>query len=213
MTEASMITSNPYDIEKRRAGTIGLPLPDVKLRIASIEGGQSATTELPRGEVGMIQIKGPNVFAGYWNMPEKTASEFTTDGYFITGDVGSQDNDGYVTISGREKDLIITGGLNVYPREVEMAIDALPGVLESAVFGVPHPDFGEGVTAVVIRKPGLEGEQVNEKSVSLGLKDTLAKFKQPKTILFLSEIPRNTMGKVQKAVLRTTYSNLYTKKE
>jgi len=143
MTETSMNTSNPYaPPAARRPGTIGTPLAGVELRVCAVDGGAAATAELPRGEVGMIQVRGPNVFAGYWGRADKTAESFTADGYFVTGDVGSQDADGYVTISGREKDLVISGGLNVYPREVEQAIDALPGVLESAVFGVPHADFG-----------------------------------------------------------------------
>ena len=154
----------------------------------------------------MIQVRGPNVFAGYWGRADKTAESFTADGYFVTGDVGSQDADGYVTISGREKDLVISGGLNVYPREVEQAIDALPGVLESAVFGVPHADFGEGVTAAVVAQPGAARDA---KAVIAALQSTLAKFKQPKRVIFLDELPRNAMGKVQKAALRATYKDIY----
>ena len=162
----------------------------------------------------MVQVRGPNVFKGYWQQPEKTAAEFTPDGYFLTGDVASQDADGYVCISGREKDLIITGGLNVYPREVEQALDAIPGVLESAVFGLPHADFGEGVTAAVVRAPPPPHQQqqqqpLGERELIAALRDTLAKFKQPKRVVFLDELPRNAMAKVQKAVLRATYKDLY----
>ena len=207
MTETSMNTSNPYEpASARRAGTIGRPLPGVALRVCAIEGGAAAVTPLPAGEVGMIQVKGPNVFRGYWGRPDKTAESFTADGYFVTGDVGSQDADGYVTISGREKDLVITGGLNVYPRDVELAIDALPGVLESAVFGVPHADFGEGVTAAVVAKPGAT---LDPAAIIASLKDSLAKFKQPKRVIVVDELPRNAMAKVQKAALRERYKGLY----
>ena len=207
MTETSMNTSNPYEpAAARRPGTIGTPLPGVELRVCAIEGGAAATAPLPAGEVGMIQVRGPNVMRGYWGRPDKTAEAFTPDGFFVTGDVGSQDADGYVTISGREKDLVITGGLNVYPREVEQAIDALPGVLESAVFGVPHADFGEGVTAAIVAKPGAT---LDPAAIIAALKDTLAKFKQPKRVILLDELPRNAMAKVQKAALRELYKGLY----
>ena len=152
----------------------------------------------------MIEVKGPNVFSGYWKMPEKTKAEFREDGFFITGDLGLIDEDGYVTIVGRGKDLVITGGYNVYPKEVELAIDELPGVVESAVIGVPHPDFGEGVVGVVVAKETLE-----EKALLDQLKDKLAKFKQPKRIVFVDELPRNTMGKVQKNVLREENAKLF----
>ncbi|MEX6505450.1 malonyl-CoA synthase [Jiella sp. M17.18] len=198
MTETNMNTSNPYDGE-RRAGTVGFPLPGVSLRIADPETG----AELPVGEIGMIEVKGPNVFSGYWQMPEKTASEFRKDGFFITGDLGLIDADGYVSIVGRGKDLVITGGFNVYPKEVELAIDELPGVVESAVIGVPHKDFGEGVVGCVVAKEPLE-----EEAVIGALKDKLARFKQPKRIVFVDELPRNTMGKVQKNILRERFAGL-----
>ncbi|MBP0614995.1 malonate--CoA ligase [Jiella mangrovi] len=198
MTETNMNTSNPYEGE-RRAGTVGFPLEGTELRIADPESGKI----LPRGEIGVIEVKGPNVFAGYWQMPEKTASEFRDDGFFITGDLGFVDADGYVTIVGRGKDLVITGGYNVYPKEVELVIDELPGVVESAVIGVPHKDFGEGVVGCVVAKEPLE-----EEAVIAALKDKLARFKQPKRIVFVDELPRNTMGKVQKNVLREEYKDL-----
>ena len=200
MTETNMNTSNPYDGE-RRPGTVGPALPGVALRVVSPESGDP----LPTGEIGMIEVKGPNVFKGYWRMPEKTATEFRRDGFFITGDLGLVDADGYVHIVGRGKDLVISGGFNVYPKEVEGEIDALAGVVESAVIGVPHPDFGEGVTAVVVaRDAGLD-----EAAVLAALDGRLARFKQPKRVLFVPELPRNTMGKVQKAALRETYRELY----
>ncbi|TFF27812.1 malonyl-CoA synthase [Jiella endophytica] len=198
MTETNMNTSNPYEGE-RRAGTVGFPLQGTELRIADPESGKV----LPQGEIGVIEVKGPNVFAGYWQMPEKTASEFRADGFFITGDLGFVDPDGYVTIVGRGKDLVITGGYNVYPKEVELAIDELPGVVESAVIGVPHADFGEGVVGCVVASKPLE-----EETVIAALKDKLARFKQPKRIVFVAELPRNTMGKVQKNVLREQYKDL-----
>ena len=198
MTETSMNTSNPYDGE-RRAGTVGFPLPDVELRVVDSETGEP----LPTGEIGTIEVKGPNVFAGYWQMPEKTASEFRQNGFFVTGDLGFVDENGYVTIVGRGKDLVISGGFNIYPKEVELAIDELPGVVESAVIGVPHPDFGEGVVGVVVGKGELK-----EDELTAALKDRLARFKQPKRIVFVDELPRNTMGKVQKNILRDQYANL-----
>ena len=198
MTETNMSTSNPYD-DERRAGTVGFALEGTELRIADPETGKI----LPDGEIGVIEVKGPNVFSGYWQMPEKTASEFRADGFFITGDLGFVDPDGYVTIVGRGKDLVITGGYNVYPKEVELVIDELPGVVESAVIGVPHKDFGEGVVGCVVAKEPLE-----EDAVIAALKDKLARFKQPKRIVFVDELPRNTMGKVQKNVLRDAYKDL-----
>ena len=201
MTETNMNTSNPYD-GPRRPGTVGLPLPEVSLRIADPASGAA----LPPGEIGMIELKGPNVFRGYWRNPEKTREEFRADGYFITGDLGRVDEDGYVCIVGRDKDLVISGGLNVYPIEVEEAIDSLPGVAESAVIGLPHPDFGEGVTAVVVRAPG---SVIDEAAIIAALAERLAKYKQPKRVIFVPELPRNTMGKVQKAALRETYAGLY----
>ena len=201
MTETNMNTSNPYDGE-RIAGTVGHPLPGVSLRIADPETGKA----LADGETGMIEVKGPNVFKGYWRMPEKTRSEFREDGFFITGDLGKIDAKGYVHIVGRGKDLVISGGYNIYPKEVESEIDQIPGVVESAVIGVPHPDFGEGVTAVVVRKAGASAD---EDAVLHGLQDRLARYKQPKRVIFVEELPRNTMGKVQKNILRDTYAKLY----
>jgi malonyl-CoA/methylmalonyl-CoA synthetase len=201
MTETNMNTSNPYDGD-RVAGTVGFPLPDVELRVADPETGRV----LGAGEVGMIEVRGPNVFKGYWRMPEKTASEFRPDGFFITGDLGLVDERGYVHIVGRGKDLIITGGFNVYPKEVETEIDSLPGVVESAVIGVPHPDFGEGVTAVVVPRAGTT---LTQAEIMRALEPRLAKFKQPKHVAFVKELPRNTMGKVQKNVLRETFGGLY----
>ncbi len=201
MTETNMNTSNPYDGD-RIAGTVGFPLPGVDLRIADPETGKT----LPQGEIGGIEVKGPNVFPGYWRMPEKTKAEFRADGFFITGDVGKIDARGYVHIVGRAKDLIITGGFNVYPKEIESEIDALPGVAESAVIGCPHPDFGEGVTAVIVCKPGVN---LSEKAVIGVLEQRLAKFKLPKRVIFMDDLPRNTMGKVQKNILRDRHAKLY----
>jgi malonyl-CoA/methylmalonyl-CoA synthetase len=203
MTETNMNTSNPYDGE-RRAGTVGFPLPRVELRITDPATGRP----LPQGETGMIEVRGPNVFKGYWRMPEKTADEFRGDGFFITGDLGTIDTQGYVSIVGRGKDLIITGGFNVYPKEIENEIDALPGIVESAVIGVPHPDFGEGVTAVVVVK-GNDMRAVSEREVIAALEPRLAKFKLPKRVIFVPDLPRNAMGKVQKRELRETYAALY----
>jgi len=201
MTETNMITSNPYDGD-RVPGSVGLPLPGVSVRIVDPETGRP----LPRGEIGMIEVKGPNVFKGYWQMPEKTKAEFRDDGYFVTGDLGSVDERGYVSIVGRGKDLIITGGYNVYPKEVENEIDALPGVAESAVIGVPHPDFGEGVTAVVVAKAG---GAPSEEEVIARLKARLAGYKVPKRVFFVDALPRNTMGKVLKNELRDRYAGIY----
>ena len=201
MTETGMNVSNPYDGE-RIAGTVGLPLPGVEVRIADPDTG----VLLRAGRIGMIEVRGPNVFKGYWRMPERTRTEFRPDGFFITGDLGQVDARGYVSIVGRGKDMIITGGLNVYPIEVEEKIDQLPGVVESAVIGLPHPDFGEAVTAVVAvggRPAPSEGE------VLAALEQGLAGFKRPKRVVFVDELPRNTMGKVQKAALRQEYGQLY----
>jgi malonyl-CoA/methylmalonyl-CoA synthetase len=197
MTETGMITSNPYDGE-RRAGTVGYPLPGVSVRIADEEG-----REVPHGEVGTIEVKGPNVFKGYWDMPEETAKSFRPDGYFITGDLGVMEPDGRVSIVGRGKDLIISGGLNVYPKEVEIELDAIDGVTESAVIGVPHPDFGESVVAVVTGNPPPEPEMIAR------LSKRLAKFKVPKRIFTVPELPRNVMGKVQKAELRQRFADTF----
>jgi malonyl-CoA/methylmalonyl-CoA synthetase len=201
MTETGMNTSNPYDGE-RIAGTVGYPLPEVELRIADPATGKV----LPSGEVGVIEIRGPNVFAGYWRNPERTAAEFRSDGFFISGDLGKIDARGYLHIVGRGKDLIITGGFNVYPKEVETAIDAVPGVVESAVIGLPHPDFGEGVTAVVVKD---RAAQLSEQSLIEALEGRLARFKLPKRVIFVDEFPRNTMGKLQKNLLRDRYAEIY----
>ena len=198
MTEAGMITSNPYDGE-RIAGTVGFALPGVSARVADDQG-----EERPRGEAGVLEIQGPNVFQGYWQMPEKSAEEFRPDGWFITGDIAVMADDGRVTIVGRAKDLIISGGFNVYPKEIESQIDELPGVRESAVIGVPHADFGEGVVAVVVADGSSE---LTEQSVVEALKDRLARFKQPKRVYIVDELPRTTMGKVQKNVLRDVYKD------
>ena len=203
MSETVMLTSNPYDPQdgERRGGTVGFPLPGVRLRIRG-ENGQ----ELPAGEIGDIEVTGPNVFKGYWRMPEKTREEFTADGWFKTGDVGKIDSLGYVTIVGRSKDLIISGGYNVYPAEIEGYINEMPGVAESALVGVPHPDFGEVGIAIVIPKQGaqLDGEQIVAK-----LKSQLANFKIPKLCFVVDELPRNNMGKVQKNLLREQHRQLF----
>ncbi|MCK1475867.1 malonyl-CoA synthase [Bradyrhizobium sp. 197] len=204
MTETNMNTSNPYDGE-RVPGAVGFPLPGVSVRVTDPETAK----ELPREEIGMIEVKGPNVFKGYWRMPEKTKAEFRDDGFFITGDLGKIDGKGYVHILGRGKDLVISGGFNVYPKEIESEIDAMPGVIESAVIGVPHADFGEGVTAVLVCNKGAD---VSEAAVLKALDGRLAKFKMPKRVFVVDELPRNTMGKVQKNILRDTYKDLYAKK-
>jgi malonyl-CoA/methylmalonyl-CoA synthetase len=204
MTETNMNTSNPYDGE-RVPGAVGFPLPGVSVRVTDPETAK----ELRRDEIGMIEVKGPNVFKGYWRMPEKTKAEFRDDGFFITGDLGKIDAKGYVHILGRGKDLVISGGFNVYPKEIESEIDAMPGVIESAVIGVPHADFGEGVTAVLVCNKGAD---VTEAAVLKALDGRLAKFKMPKRVFVVDELPRNTMGKVQKNVLRDTYKDLYAKK-
>jgi malonyl-CoA/methylmalonyl-CoA synthetase len=201
MTETNMNTSNPYDGE-RVAGAVGMPLPGVEVIVTDPETG----SELAQGEIGMIEVRGPNVFKGYWQMPEKTAAELRGNGFFITGDLGRIDERGYVHIVGRGKDLIITGGYNVYPKEIESEIDAIPGVTESAVIGVPHRDFGEGVTAVVVPTGKMA---LDEAAVLKGLEDRLAKFKLPKRVVFVDELPRNSMGKVQKNLLRDRYGDLY----
>ncbi len=203
MTETNMNTSNPYEGE-RVPGAVGHPLPGVSVRITDPETGK----ELPRETIGMIEVKGSNVFKGYWRMPEKTKAEFRGDGFFITGDLGKIDDKGYVHIVGRGKDLVISGGFNVYPKEIEAEIDAMPGVVESAVIGVPHADFGEGVTAVVVCH---KDAGVSEASVLGALEGRLAKFKMPKRVFVVDELPRNTMGKVQKNILRDTYKDIYTK--
>ena len=208
MSETVMLTSNPYTADarhqqqsERRGATVGFPLPGVELRVA----GQD-DAELPVGEIGGIQVRGPNVFAGYWRMPEKTAEEFTADGYFKTGDMGQVDARGYVHIVGRSKDLIISGGYNVYPAEIESYINEMPGVAESALVGVPHPDFGEVGVALVIAKPGA---QVQAEAIVATLKKQLANFKTPKHCAVVPELPRNAMGKVQKNLLRAQYQSLF----
>ncbi|MFT3777699.1 MAG: malonyl-CoA synthase [Ottowia sp.] len=208
MSETIMLTSNPYRADprhgnqsERRGGTVGFPLPGVSLRVRGESG-----VDMPVGEIGDIQVKGPNVFAGYWQMPEKTAEEFTDDGFFRTGDVGRQDERGYVTIVGRSKDLIISGGYNVYPAEIEGYLNELPGVAESALVGVPHPDFGEVGVAVVIARPGAS---LDPERLIADLKAKLANFKIPKRCFIAAELPRNTMGKVQKNLLRERYKGLF----
>jgi malonyl-CoA/methylmalonyl-CoA synthetase len=196
-----MNTSNPYDGE-RIAGTVGFPLPGVTVRVTDPDTGEI----LGQDETGMIEVKGPNVFKGYWRMPEKTKAEFRDDGFFITGDLGKIDPRGYVHIVGRGKDLVISGGYNIYPKEVESEIDQLSGVVECAVIGVSHPDFGEGVTAIVVKEPG---SGLDERAILDALRDRLARYKQPKRIIFVDDLPRNTMGKVQKNVLREQYGTLY----
>lgn len=202
MSETVMLTSNPYRPESaRRGGTVGFPLPGVGVRVQTDQG-----QALPAGEIGGIEVKGPNVFQGYWRMPEKTKEEFTADGWFKTGDVGKVDADGYVTIVGRSKDLIISGGYNVYPAEIEGYINDMAGVAESAVVGVPHPDFGEAVVAVVVPKPGAA---VEGGAIVAALKSKIANFKVPKQVFVQAELPRNTMGKVQKNLLRDAHKGLF----
>ncbi|MCX7566648.1 malonyl-CoA synthase [Sulfitobacter sp. F26169L] len=198
MTETNMNTSNPY-AGARIAGTVGLPLPDVKLRIADANGA-----ELPRGETGVVEVRGPNVFAGYWNMPEKTAEEMRADGFFITGDLGVQDTQGYVTIVGRGKDLIISGGYNIYPKELELLLDGQNGVLESAVIGVPHADLGEVPLAVLVPQSGA---QIDLEAIKTAMAEGLARYKQPREYRVIDELPRNTMGKVQKVALRAEFGS------
>ena len=203
MTETNMNTSNPYEGD-RVPGAVGHALPGVSVRVTDPDTGKTLGPE----SIGMIEVKGPNVFKGYWRMPEKTKAEFRDDGFFITGDLGKIDANGYVHILGRGKDLVISGGFNVYPKEIESEIDAMPGVIESAVIGIPHADFGEGVTAVVVCD---KGASVDETSVLKALDGRLAKFKMPKRVIVVDELPRNAMGKVQKNILRDTYSKIYAK--
>ena len=196
MTETGMNTSNPL-FGERIGGTVGPPLPGVSVRVTGDDG-----KSVPAGEIGGIEVKGPNVFKGYWGMPEKTAEEFTADGFFRTGDMGRLPANGYLQIVGRAKDLIITGGLNVYPKEIEELIDSLPGVAESAVIGIPHPDFGEAVAAVVVAQPNA---RLTSNKIIAALKPQLAGFKMPKYVYLVADLPRNTMGKVQKNILRQQY--------
>ena len=200
MTETNMNTSNPYDGE-RRAGTVGFPLPGIKIRITDTEKNHKMASE----KIGMIEIKGENVFEGYWKMSDKTKESFTDDGYFVTGDLGKFSSDGYLSIIGRNKDLIISGGLNIYPKEIEVVIDGINNVKETAVIGVTHKDFGEAVVAVVV----ADREKVSESSIMEIVQTKLAKFKQPKKIIFLNALPRNAMGKVQKQNLRDNYNKLF----
>ncbi len=202
MTETNMNTSNPYDGE-RRAGTVGFPLPGVELKIADPETGET----LPDGEVGQIEVRGPNVYKGYWRMPEKTKAELRDDGFFLTGDLGVIDADGYVRIVGRSKDLIISGGYNIYPKEIELLLDAVQGIRESAVIGVPHADFGETVVGLIVAENDVE---VDLEAVSDEVGQSLARFKQPRKLIQVDELPRNAMGKVQKNVLREVYADLFT---
>ncbi len=201
MTETSMNTSNPYDGD-RRAGTVGFPLPGVEIRITDRDTGEP----LEHGEVGIIEIRGPNVFTGYWRMPDKTKEEFRPDGFFVSGDLGMIDDQGYVSLVGRDKDLVITGGYNVYPAEVENALDALEGIAESAVIGVPHHEWGEAVTAVVASR-GVDPP--TEEQIRDSLAEVLAKYKVPSRVVFVDSLPRNAMGKIEKAVLRDRFHDLW----
>ncbi len=201
MTETNMNSSNPYQGE-RRAGSVGFPLPGVEIRITDPESGAA----LPQGEIGMIEVRGPNVFQGYWQMPDKTAAELRENGFFITGDLGMFDADGYLHIVGRQKDLIIAGGYNIYPKEVELALDAVPGVRESAVIGVPHPDLGEAVLGVIVPE---DGAPPDTEAILADLAAHLARFKLPRALEIVAELPRNTMGKVQKAALRERFHHRF----
>lgn len=201
MTETNMITSNPYD-GPRKPGAVGFPLPGISARIADPQTGK----ELEQGEIGVIELTGPNVFKGYWRMPQKTRDVFRDDGYFITGDLGYIDEEGYFTISGRDKDLIISGGLNVYPAEIENALDTLDGIAESAIIGLPHADFGEAVTAIVV---AADDAPIDEDAIRNRLQLVLAKFKVPRRIIAVDTLPRNTMGKIQKTLLREQFADLY----
>ena len=201
MTETGMNTSNPLHGE-RRPGSVGLPLPGVQVRVVDKDGKPVAPNE-----IGGIEVRGPNVFKGYWRLPEKTASEFREDGFFITGDLGMLSPDGYLTIVGRDKDLIISGGFNVYPKEVEDILNELDGIAESAVIGVPHPDFGEAVVAVIV--PSDPANPPDERTVITATREQLAAYKRPKRVMTTDALPRNTMGKVQKSELRKAHQNLF----
>ncbi|AML51769.1 malonate--CoA ligase [Falsihalocynthiibacter arcticus] len=201
MTETNMNTSNPYE-GIRKAGTVGLALPAVDVRVTDPSSGEP----LGQGEVGSIEVKGPNVFQGYWRMPEKTREELRPNGYFITGDIGMIDEDGYVSIVGRSKDLVITGGYNVYPKEIETLLDAITGIRESAVVGLPHADFGEGVAAVIVTEGGAV---LSEQDVLAAIASKVARYKQPKILFFVDDLPRNTMGKVQKNILRKRFQTAF----
>jgi malonyl-CoA/methylmalonyl-CoA synthetase len=199
MTETGMITSNPLD-GARIAGTVGYALPGVSVRVVGDSG-----EPLPAGEIGAVEVAGPNVFAGYWGMPDKTAASFRPDGFFVTGDLGTLAADGRLTLSGRGTDLIISGGLNIYPKEIELLLDEVAGVAESAVIGVAHPDLGDGVVAVVVAEPGFDTA-----SIRAALDGRLARFKHPKHVAVVDDLPRNAMGKVEKAVLRARYAEQFT---
>jgi malonyl-CoA/methylmalonyl-CoA synthetase len=201
MTETSMNTSNPYDGE-RRAGTVGFALPGVEVKICDPETG----IELKQGEIGVLEVRGPNVFKGYWKMPDKTRAELREDGFFITGDLSRLDAEGYVHIVGRGKDLIISGGYNIYPKEIEVLLDAQDGVLESAVVGAPHPDFGESVIAILVAKPGV---LLDIRVIETVVTNSLAGFKRPRLIEVMDALPRNAMGKVQKNQLREYYLRVF----
>lgn len=200
MTETNMNSSNPLH-GLRKPGTVGPPLPGVEIRIVDDAGN-----EVPTGDIGNLQVRGGNVFVGYWKLPDKTAEDIAADGWFNTGDNGCIDEDGYVSIVGRAKDMVITGGLNVYPKEIELFLDDMPGVLETAVIGIPHPDFGEAVVAVVVREAGCD---IGERNIVAKTKEALANFKVPKRVVFAEALPRNTMSKVQKNVLREAYADLF----
>ncbi|MBY0397097.1 MAG: AMP-binding protein, partial [Thermoleophilia bacterium] len=202
MTETNMNTSNPYEGD-RRPGTVGRALPGIEVRVCDPPGRPVAA-----GQPGVIEVRGPNVFSGYWRMPEKTKEELRADGFFLTGDIGVLDAEGYLTIVGRAKDLVITGGYNVYPREVELALDAQQDVLESAVIGVPHPDLGEAVVAVVVPRPGHSPDPARLIGAISG---GLAGYKRPKHLAVVAELPRNAMGKVQKAALRAAFADLFSR--
>ena len=204
MTETSMNTSNPY-FGERRAGTAGLPLPGVEVIVTDPTTGKV----LKDGRTGMIEIRGPNVFKGYWGMPEKTAEELRENGFFITGDLGTIGEEGYVSLVGRSNDLIISGGYNIYPKEIELVLDRIDGVFESAVIGVPHPYLGEAVVAVIVTESGISFIQ---DSIIDSLQNRISSFKHPKQIIFIDELPRNSMGKVQKNVLRESYPEIFINK-
>ena len=201
MTETNMITSNPYEAD-RKPESVGFPLPHVDIRICEIETGKN----VEKGEIGVVEVKGPNVFKGYWEMPEKTAEEFRSDGFFVTGDLGFIDEEDYVHIVGRCKDLIISGGYNIYPKEIELLLDGVDGVSESAVIGVPHPDLGEAVVGVIV----VSNDQLRKDTLMSEIRAKIASFKLPKKLIFVPALPRNVMGKVQKNVLRQKYATAFT---
>jgi malonyl-CoA/methylmalonyl-CoA synthetase len=201
MTETNMNTSNPYHGE-RRAGTVGFPLPGVEIKITDPQTGETLSTN----EIGQIEVRGPNVFIGYWKLPDKTKTELRENGFFITGDLGKIDKDGYIHIVGRDKDLIISGGYNIYPKELEVFLDKKLGVLESAVIGVPHPDFGETPIALIVSS---KDSVPDLKEIKNHIKKSIARYKHPRKIIIIDELPRNSMGKVQKNILRNIYKSLF----